>query len=92
MGELQQAMRVLGGLGLHVTQYPSGRWGFVGRVPAELAYQHADGSIPTESEQRDIAQSSLPAMTCKAYGIKTRVFETEQQARFAAARAGYQVL
>lgn len=24
----------------HVIQYPSGRWGFVGKVPASLAYEY----------------------------------------------------
>jgi hypothetical protein len=92
MSELQQAMKILKNMGLNVMKYPSGKYGFVGRVPAELAYIHADGSALTPSEQKDIAESQSPALTCKKYGIKTRVFETEQQARFAATRAGFEVI
>jgi hypothetical protein len=74
---------------LSIIKYPSGRFGFVGSVPGVLAYVHADGSQPTPSELRDIAESSCPAMTMKAYGIKSRAFLTEQEARFVAARLGF---
>jgi hypothetical protein len=90
MSELAQAMHLLRNLGLHVIKYPSGKYGFVGRVPAVLAYVHEDGSAPTDSECKDILQSCRPALVCKRYGIRTRTFETEQQALFAAVRAGFE--
>lgn len=92
MSELAQAMKRIRNLGLNIIKYPSGKFGFVGRVPYELAYIHSDGHTPTMSEFRDIAQSSNPAMTCKKYGIKTLVFDTENEARFYAARAGFEVI
>jgi len=91
MGELAGAMRMLGNLGLHVIKYPSGKYGFVGRVPAVLAYIHDDGTCPTNSECKDIHEAGRPALVLKRYGIKTRVFDTEQEARFAAVRAGFEV-
>jgi hypothetical protein len=90
MSEFTQAIWT-GDKGLHVIKFPSGKFGFVGSVPVILAYIHEDGHTPTPSEFQDIVQSSFPAMTMKTYGIKTRVFETEQEARFTAARAGFAV-
>jgi len=91
MSELAQAVRLMGNLGLNVMRYPSGKFGFVGRVPSDLAYIKADGTTPTHEQCREIAQSSFPAMVCKHLGIKTRVFETEQSARDAARDAGYSI-
>lgn len=81
MSELAHAMKIIGNMGLNVIKYPSGKFGFVGRVPMELAYIKADGTTPSESECKQIAESSNPAMVCKSFGIKTRVFDTEQEAR-----------
>ena len=72
-------------------KYPSGKWGFVGHVPIELAYIHSDGHALTESEQKDIATASFPAMACKRYGVQKRIWDSEQGAIFAAARAGFKV-
>lgn len=92
MSELANAMHIIRNLGLNVMRYPSGKYGFVGRVPADLAYVKQDGSTPTEDECREVAQASFRAMVCKRLGIKTRVFETEQQARDAAKAAGYSIV
>lgn len=90
--EMQQAIELLASdLGLNVIKYPSGKYGFVGRVPTDLAYIKQDGSTPTEDECKEIARSSFPAMVCKRLCIKTRVFETEQAARDAALTAGYSI-
>jgi hypothetical protein len=89
MSELAHVMQIIGNLGLNVIRYPSGKYGFVGRVPADLAYVKTDGAIPSEDECREVAQASFRAMVCKRLGIKTRVFESEQAARDAAATAGY---
>jgi len=79
-----------GNLGLHVLQYPSGRFGFVGHVPMELAFQHEDGTAPNEQEQKELVQANIPSMVCKKYGLKTRTFATEQDAILAAWSAGFQ--
>lgn len=92
MSELAQAMKMISNLGLNIIKYPSGKFGFVGHVPVELAYMHSDGSEPTETEYLVISRSSNPAIACKLYGIKTRVFESEQDARNAATRAGFEVI
>lgn len=36
MGEMAQAMKMLGKLGTAIMKYPSGRYGIVGSVPAQL--------------------------------------------------------
>lgn len=89
MSELTQAMRLATGrgLGLHVSKWPSGRYGYVGSVPAHLYYDCSDEKILAE-----IAQSSFPAMACKHYGVKIRGFETEQAAREFAESKGFQVI
>ena len=91
MSDLAMAMRIVKGFGLNVIQWPSGRFGFFGRVPAQLAYVKADGSEVPDAELREVSQSSFPAMTCKRYGIKTRGFDTEEQARDAAKAAGFEI-
>jgi hypothetical protein len=91
MSELANAIRMISNLGLNVTRYPSGKYGFVGRVPSDLAYVKEDGTTPTEQECQEVAQASFRAMVCKRLGIKTRVFETEEAAREAAKQAGYSV-
>ena len=87
MGELVGAMRMLSNLGLNVMQYPSGKWGFVGRVPAELAYTTTDENI-----LKEIVQSQSPAMTMKHYGVSKRVWENKAAAVADAEAAGYAVL
>lgn len=87
MGELAGAMRMLSNLGLNVMQYPSGKWGFVGRVPAQLAYTTADENI-----LKEIAQSQSPAMTMKRYGVSKRVWESKASAIADAEAAGFEVV
>jgi hypothetical protein len=91
MGELAQAMQMIGRLGLNVIKYPSGKWGFVGRVPSDLAWIKQDGSTPTPEECNEVAQASFRAMVCKRLGIHTRTFTTEQEARDTAKAAGYSI-
>lgn len=91
MSELARGMQLIGNLGLNVIRYPSGKYGFVGRVPADLAYVKQDGTTPTPEECKEIAQSGFPGMVCKKLGIKARGFETEQAARDAAQAAGYSI-
>ena len=61
-------------------QYPSGRWGFVGRVSAALAYVQLDGSPATEEQLATAAQFG-PRLA----HITTRTFATKAEALHAAA-------
>ena len=89
MNEFKQAMTLAAGrgLGLHVCKWPTGRYGYVGSVPAHLYYDCTDEAI-----LREIAQSSFPAMVCKDYGVKIRGFNTEQEARDYAKQQGFDVI
>ena len=72
MTEMQSALKMLNGkMGCHLTEFPSGRFGFVGSVPVILAY--ADGA--TEEQIRNAAKFG------ERFGPKKRTFETEQSAR-----------
>ena len=61
-------------LGLHVIQFPSKRWGFVGSIPAALGYE--------------IPASTAAVMGCRSYynekkelvEMKFPTFETEDDA------------
>jgi hypothetical protein len=59
----------------HIIQLPTGRWGFVGRVPVALAYQQEDGSEPT-AKQAEIIRGFGPRLA----GVKARVYETRLEA------------
>jgi hypothetical protein len=54
----------------HVIQFPSGRWGYVGAVPVELAY--ADGA--TEKQIEDGRKFG------ERFGPKRRTFATKDEA------------
>lgn len=71
-------------LGLHVIEYPSGRFGFVGSVPSKLAYVTKAGNFVTDAEVE--ANMRLPA---SARMIKTRSFESADEAWLEAARLGF---
>jgi hypothetical protein len=43
---------------LHLIEFPSGRWGFVGHVPGELAFVTKDGKMPTD-EQVEALQAAI---------------------------------
>lgn len=87
MGEMAQAMRMLGNLPLVLEQWPTGRWGFTGRMPADFKYVMADGTDVPEGILAEIASACIPAYVCKAHGVKTRAFETRESAeRFAVER------
>jgi hypothetical protein len=87
MSEFGQAMKLCaGGLGTHLTRWPSGKYGFAGSMPGFCAYETFDEAI-----LKEIAQSSFPAMVCKQYQIKHRGFDTEEQARAFAAEHNVQL-
>jgi hypothetical protein len=70
----------------HIIQYPSGRWGFVGAMHAELAYITKDGGTPTE-RQLHAAKLAGPAVA----GLKTRSWATKEDAIEAAKALGQEV-
>lgn len=70
---------VLGALPANqIIRFPSGRYGFVGRVDARLAYVTADGGVPTDA-QMAAARHCGPGIA----GLKTRSYATEEEARAA---------
>ena len=83
------APRLPGNLPLNmITVYPSGKWGFTGQVDGRLLYIKKDGSQPTSDELARISQSSNPSMAADIAGVKTRVFETADEAVAAAQEIG----
>ena len=70
--------------GLHVIQYPSGTYGFVGSVPAQLAFVTKAGNAVTDAEVG--SQLQLPA---SYRTIKSRSFVSADAAWFEAARLGF---
>lgn len=82
----------VGGLGLHVIKYPSGLFGFVGRVPAVLAYRKTDGSVMSQKEYDEIAQFGPGSpSSMKARCIACRTWKTEEYAVEAANDLGFLV-
>lgn len=58
-----------------VNQFPSGRWGFVGRVNAELAYVTNDGQAPSQ-KQIENAQRFGPGIA----GLRPRTWASKSDA------------
>lgn len=82
MGEMGQAFKAVNkGLGLHVMQFPTGKWGFVGSVPAEIYF--VDGS--TQEQINNARQFG------ERFGPKRRIFETRAEAVSLAESRGYTV-
>ena len=78
-------------LGLHVIQYPTGRFGFVGRVPVNLAYS---GTFNEDDAAALVQCGPRIARLGAERGGRTMVnrsFETEQAARDFAAEQGFTV-
>lgn len=91
MSELANALQMVSALGLEVIKYPSGKFGFVGRVPTDIAWQMPDGSSVPEEIAADIMRACIRSYAMKAHGVTTRVFSTREDAvRFAESR-GYKV-
>lgn len=80
---LAQAMQMLANLPRNsLMQFPSGKWGFVGKVDAHLMYVTKEGTTPTEAQFRAAAQMG-PGIV----GLKTRTWHTEEEAITDASRA-----
>jgi hypothetical protein len=76
-------------MALHIIQYPTGRFGFVGLVPAALAFEGSTEDMETARKcgpglARKIAERNGRAFT-------TLVWDTEDEARKAATDLGYSV-
>ena len=75
--------------GLHIIKYPTGRYGFVGRVPAALAYQGSADDMQAAAQcgpgiARKIAERN-------GREFKTLAWDTEAEARAAAETLGFAV-
>jgi hypothetical protein len=67
-------------------QFPSGRWGFAGKVDSRLAHVMKDGTEVTPAAAK-IAREFGPALA----GVKTRTWDTSDAAIEAAASIGIAV-
>lgn len=76
MSEVAAAVSLIRNLPANaVIQYPSGRWGFAGKVQVDLAYTRADGSPLTDKDIENV-RSFGPRLA----HVKSVTFATEQQA------------
>ena len=81
MNEIAQAKRLISGkLGLHVIQFPTGTWGFVGSVPVDIYY--VEGATQEEIDRAKFGER---------FGPKRRIFKTKEEAIQLAASRGYEV-
>ena len=70
----------------NVFQFPSGKWGFVGRVSVWLGWQRKDGTPLTLDDAMRLPTLSNPAML-----YKTRSYDTREDAIRAAKELGQPV-
>lgn len=61
-----------------VNKFPSGKWGFVGRVPVVLGYERPDGQPVTHEDAENCAQFG-PRLA----KLQSRVFDTKEAAEAA---------
>lgn len=73
---------------LSIIQYPSGRFGFVGSVPKDLAIRHRDNRTLSDAEFAEFARSSNPALVKRARNYIEPVFNTREEAVEFAREAG----
>jgi hypothetical protein len=84
MTEMQRALKMLNELkGCHLIDGPSGRWHFVGRVPAHLALVRKDGRAATQDDYEK-ARRFGPALA----GMTTRTWASKEDALAALAAPG----
>ena len=77
---------MIGKLGLHLGQTPSGRWAFSGNVPGPLAYIRNDGEPLTEEDSAKVRQVGP-----RIAGVKSMSWATRDEAVSAALAAGIEV-
>lgn len=65
---------------LSIIQYPSGRFGFVGSVPKDLAVRHRDNRTLTNEEFERYRCASNPSMILRSENYVVPVFNTYDDA------------
>jgi hypothetical protein len=55
-----------------ITQFPSGKWGFVGRVPVALGCERKDGKPVTHEDARAASQCGPELAGLRAKGYQTK--------------------
>lgn len=69
----------------HVIRYPSGKYGFVGKVPASLAYEYeSEGDLRAAQQCGPGIAGKIAAREGRVF--RTRVWDTEEAALQAAAK------
>jgi hypothetical protein len=76
---------------LSIIQYPSGRFGFVGSVPKDLAIRHRNNTKLTDAEFDEYSKASNPAMIRDARNYVVPVFNYKDDAIEFARDAGFEV-
>lgn len=76
---------------LSIIKLPSGRFGFVGSVPKDLAVRHKDGTLLSDAEFKEYCKSSNPSMVKNRCGYIEPRFETREAAINFAKRLGFDV-
>ena len=76
---------------LSIVQFPSGRFGFVGSVPQDLAIRQSDGRPLNDNEFNQYANSSNPAMIKRSENYTEPSFETHKDAMEYAESIGYKI-
>jgi hypothetical protein len=89
--DMKKSDAMEGKMGLHVLKFPSGKHGFVGTVPKDLAITHADGKPLSDLEFDTHKKSSNPAMSKRSNGYKEPTFDTREQAVAHAEKMGHKV-
>jgi len=73
---------------LSIIQYPSGRFGFVGSVPKDLAVRHHDNRILTDSEFEEYRTASNPSLILRRHNYIVPIFNEYAEAIEFAREAG----
>lgn len=76
---------------LSIIKFPSGKFGFVGSVPKDLAIRHADGSKLSDAEFGRYSKTSCPAMVKKSEGYIEPVFDSKEAAIEFAKKEGFEI-
>lgn len=74
---------------MRIIKYPSGRYGFVGSVPKDLAIRHRDNRTLTDVEFTEYSQASNPDMVKRSKNYVEPVFNALEEAEAFALDAGY---
>lgn len=76
---------MFGNLGVHIIKFPSGRFGFVGTLPANL------GNIVSATKADVMAQRSFWGRDGELYAVKFPTFNTLDQAFWHAEERGAKI-